>query len=70
MLNNDILKISVFLSSSKRKIEYCIDYRTKDREVYTEKTIPGYIVELMNENKLSYHEKKQNGKEIFVYSFI
>ena len=70
MSNNDIIKISVFLSSSKRQIEYYIDYRTKDREVYTEKTIPGFIVELMNKNKIIYHEKKHNGNETFVYSFI
>lgn len=69
-LNQDIIKISVFLSSNKREIEYCVDYRTKNREVYTEKTIPGYIVELMNENRIIYHEIKTNGEETFVYSFI
>lgn len=71
-LNQDIIKISVFLSSNKREIEYYVYHRTKekDREVYTEKTIPGYIIDLMNENKIIYHEIKTNGEEIFVYSFI
>ena len=71
-LNQDIIKISVFLSSNKREIKYYVYYRTKekDREVYTEKNVPGFIVELMNENKVIYHEIKHNGEETFVYSFI
>jgi len=69
-LNQDIIKISVFLTNNGKNIEYDVDYRTKDREVYTEKDVPGYIVELMNENKVIYHEIKHNGDETFVYSFI
>lgn len=68
-LNQDIIKISVFVTNNGKNIEYYIDYRTKEREVYTEKTIPGYIIELMNENRIIYHEKS-SGKETFVYAFI
>ncbi len=69
-LNQDIIKISVFLTNNGKNIEYDIDYRTKDREVYTEKNVPGHIVQLMNENRVIYHEIKHNGDETFVYSFI
>lgn len=69
-LNQDIIKISVFLSDNRQTIIYYVDYKNGKREEYTEKTIPCFIVELMNENKLSYHEKNRNGNETFVYSFI
>lgn len=69
-INHDIIKISVFLSNNRQTIIYYVDYKSGKREEYTEKTIPNFIVELMNENKLSYHEKKHNGNETFVYSFI
>lgn len=66
----DIIKISVFVSNNGKSIEYCVDTR-QERQVYNEKTIPGYIIELMNENRIIYHEKDpETGKETFVYSFI
>lgn len=69
-LNQDILKISVFLSNNKQTIIYYVDYKTGKREEYTEKTIPAHIVRLMNENRVTYHETKTNGNETFIYSFV
>ena len=66
----DIIKISVFVSNNGKSIEYCVDTR-QERQVCNEKTIPGYIIELMNKNRIIYHEKNhKTGNETFVYSFI
>ena len=66
----DIIKIIVTLSNNGKNIEYCVDTR-QERKVYTEKDIPGYIVKIMNKNRIIYHEKDpETGKETFVYSFI
>lgn len=65
-----IIKISVFLSNNGKNIEYYVDTR-QERLSYNEKDIPGFIIELMNENRIIYHEKDpETGKETFVYSFM
>ena len=66
----NIIKIIGTLSNNGKNIEYCVDTR-QDRKVYNEKNIPGYIVEIMNKNRIIYHEKDpETGNETFVYSFI
>ena len=63
-----IIKIIVVITNNGWDIEYYIDTKNGTRERYTEKTVPHTIIDLMNRNKIVYHETSKT-KETFVYDF-
>jgi hypothetical protein len=63
----NIIKIIVELSNNRHTINYYVDTKNGNRECYTDSTIPCSVVELMNRLQCTYHEKKHDGKELFVY---
>ena len=66
-----IIKITVCITENGRRIDYYVNKRYGNWETYTENNIPKNIMDLMNKNKIVYHETdKETGNTTMIYSFI
>lgn len=63
-----IIKIIVVIINNGWNIEYYIETENGTKEYYTEQTVPHSIIQLMNWNRITYHETNEIA-ETFIYDF-